>query len=272
MFREGLVEGALVLFLFFVCLVWFGLVWFWVGKRRVGFVLRDVWPWRRAGRGRASERSGRGGGGGVSDVFSSTHWLPTTKNVVLDDVSNPLSSLRLSLSPTDISVSLTFGASPFRRRRAGATGCSVGDPPAAADAGKVASFEFLATVASPPCIAPSPRLAASLDGDGPAVSPGAPLRGPGVLQGRCRSKERGEAEGKSARERDVETSTDLWSGPPTQTLLLSLSLSFFTFFRPLVFDDKVHRIEQTKPRFFSVTLSLFPACRPVEQRRVFSCP
>ena len=52
--------------------VWFGLVWFWVGKRRVGFVLRDVWPWRRAGRGRASERSGRGGGG-VSDVFSSTH-------------------------------------------------------------------------------------------------------------------------------------------------------------------------------------------------------
>ena len=48
-------------------------------------------------------------------------------------------------------------------------------------------------------------------------------------------------------------------------------LSLFHFFPPrLGRQSALHR--KTKPRFLSVPLSLFPACRPVEQRRVFSCP
>ena len=48
--------------------------------------------------------------------------------------------------------------------------------------------------------------------------------------------------------------------------------SFFLFFL-LVFDDKAHRIGETKPRFCSITLSLFPAFRPLERRtKVYAFP
>ena len=46
-------------------------------------------------------------------------------------------------------------------------------------------------------------------------------------------------------------------------------LFFFTFFAP-IFDDKARQIEKPKPRFSSITLSFFPAFRPLERRTRFS--
>ena len=53
----------------------------------------------------------------------------------------------------------------------------------------------------------------------------------------------------------------------------SFLLLFFSLFFASLSDDKAQRIEKTKPAFSSITLSLFPALRPlVRRKRVFACP
>jgi hypothetical protein len=84
-FREGLVEGALVLFLFFVCLVWFGLVLGW--KEACWLCSSGCLALEAGGAGKGEREVGarRGGGGGGAFVLSSNPGRPTPNNVVLYD-------------------------------------------------------------------------------------------------------------------------------------------------------------------------------------------